>query len=89
MPSLSWSALLLIALLACVASAPVDAQRKRPGKRGEVNTPPARGERHRTQLKQGDVAPDFTLTDLAGKKKVMLSSFQGKQPVVLIFGSYT
>jgi hypothetical protein len=34
-------------------------------------------------LNLGDPAPDFTLN------QVRLSSFQGKKPVVLIFGSYT
>lgn len=48
-------------------------------------------------LKVGDAAPDFELKRLPaeGEKKadppeqVKLSSFQGKRPVVLIFGSYT
>jgi len=39
--------------------------------------------------KQGDAAPDFTLKHLDGKSKVRLSSFRGKRPVALIFGSYT
>jgi len=39
--------------------------------------------------KQGAAAPDFTLKTLDGKKKVRLSSFKGKKPVALIFGSYT
>lgn len=37
----------------------------------------------KTNLRVGDTAPDFTLTDTAGKK-VTLSSFRGK-PVVLAF----
>lgn len=37
----------------------------------------------------GKPAPDFTLKTLDGKKEVKLSSFQGKRPVALIFGSYT
>jgi len=41
------------------------------------------------KLRVGDVAPDFELDRLDGKGKVKLSSFQGKQPVALIFGSYT
>ncbi|MSQ93556.1 MAG: redoxin domain-containing protein [Gemmataceae bacterium] len=40
-------------------------------------------------LRAGDPAPDFTLPDLKKTKEVKLSSFQGKKPVVLIFGSYT
>ena len=39
-------------------------------------------------LKDGDVAPDFTLQDSEGKKTVKLSELRGK-PVVLIFGSCT
>lgn len=55
----------------------------------ERNTPPARGERKTATLKVGGAAPDFTLKDPSGKKEVTLSSFAGKQPVVLIFGSHT
>lgn len=39
--------------------------------------------------KLGDVAPGFSLKQLDGKKRVRLSSFKGKKPVALIFGSYT
>lgn len=37
-----------------------------------------------THLKVGDAAPDFELTDTAGKK-VKLSEFKGKKNVVLAF----
>jgi peroxiredoxin len=37
----------------------------------------------------GDLAPDFTLYDIEGKNSVTLSSFRGKKPVALVFGSYT
>ena len=40
-------------------------------------------------MKAGDAAPDFELKTLDGKKSVKLSSFRGKRPVALIFGSYT
>ncbi len=40
-------------------------------------------------LNVGDQAPDFTLPMLDGSQTVSLASFRGKQPVVLIFGSYT
>jgi hypothetical protein len=56
---------------------------------GEKFTPPAPGERQPEKLKVGDAAPDFTLPDPSAKKEVKLSSFQGKKPVVLIFGSCT
>ena len=45
--------------------------------------------------KVGTVAPDFELCRLKKdgtsdpKKKVKLSSFKGKKPVALVFGSYT
>ena len=76
---------------AMVAHAP-SVQAQPPGRRGvsgEVNTRPARSERHVSRLAVGKAAPDFTLPDPTGKKRVTLSSFRGKQPVVLIFGSYT
>jgi hypothetical protein len=37
----------------------------------------------------GELAPDFTLPTVDHKAEVTLSSFRGKQPVVLVFGSYT
>ncbi len=37
-----------------------------------------------TQLKVGDTAPDFTLSDTTGQK-VKLSDFRGKNSVVLAF----
>jgi hypothetical protein len=40
-------------------------------------------------LKVGDTAPDFSLTSPDGKTTVTLSSFKNKQPVVLVFASYT
>lgn len=40
-------------------------------------------------LSAGDSAPDFTLPTLDHKAEVTLSSFRNKQPVVLVFGSYT
>src|SRR5688500_5419878 len=43
----------------------------------------------RGALAEGDLAPDFTLPTSDRKDRVTLSSHRGKQPVVLIFGSYT
>ena len=45
-------------------------------------------------LDQGDPAPDFVLRTVDQKGRpsdaqVQLSSFRGRQPVVLVFGSYT
>jgi peroxiredoxin len=64
-------------------------QGKKDPKTGEINTPAAKGERKTTALRSGDMAPDFTLPDLKKTKDMKLSSYQGKKPVVLIFGSYT
>jgi len=38
---------------------------------------------------EGDMAPDFKLKTMDGKRTVKLRQFRGKRPVVLIFGSYT
>jgi hypothetical protein len=37
----------------------------------------------------GEMPPDFDLPAVDRKSRVTLSSFRGKQPVVLVFGSYT
>ena len=46
-------------------------------------------ERARNLPKVGEPAPDFMLKTPDGKRSVQLSSFRGKRPVVLVFGSYT
>jgi len=40
-------------------------------------------------LQAGDPAPDFSLVKLDKSANVQLSSLTAKQPVVLVFGSYT
>jgi hypothetical protein len=40
-------------------------------------------------LQVGDRAPDFTLPDLRGERRVTLSDEYRHKPVVLVFGSYT
>ena len=40
-------------------------------------------------LQPGDQAPDFSLTKLDKSATVQLTSLTAKQPVVLVFGSYT
>ena len=52
---------------------------------------PQRGRDLRTpdRLKEGDVAPDFALKSMDGKKTVRLADFEDKKPVALVFGSYT
>lgn len=94
--SYSFAALLITSIFAAEVVSQVQRpgpkaafQKKGKGQPGEKNTPPARGERAFAKVKQGDEAPDFTLPTLKGDAKVTLSSFEGKKPVVLIFGSYT
>jgi hypothetical protein len=43
----------------------------------------------RGRLRIGDPAPDFSLESPDHKSRFQLSSVQGKQPAVLVFGSYT
>ena len=73
----------LAAVLVCALATITAAQRQPPqGKqRGEGRWP--------DQLKQGDAAVDFDLKTIDGKQSYQLSDYQGKQPVALIFGSYT
>lgn len=79
-----------VALLLVAEQNAAQQGKQKPGtKPGEVNTPPAKGERPPERLKVGEAAPDFTLADPEGKHEVKLSAFQGKKPVVLIFGSHT
>ena len=40
-------------------------------------------------LHPGDAAPDFSLMKLDKTERVQLSALTTKQPVVLVFGSYT
>ena len=40
-------------------------------------------------LRPGSLATDFTLEPRGGGAPVTLSSFRGKSPVALVFGSYT
>jgi cytochrome oxidase Cu insertion factor (SCO1/SenC/PrrC family) len=51
------------------------------GARAGAESPPSAPQ---TQLKVGDTAPDFTLTDTEGQQ-VKLSDFRGKKNVVLAF----
>jgi hypothetical protein len=40
-------------------------------------------------LAPGQMAPDFTLSPRDTGGPITLSSYRGKQPVALVFGSYT
>jgi hypothetical protein len=41
------------------------------------------------ELRPGDTAPDFSLLKLDKSEPIQLSALTAKQPVVLVFGSYT
>lgn len=43
----------------------------------------------RGSLQIGDNAPDFSLPSHDRNDRIVLSSFRGHRPVVLVFGSYT
>jgi cytochrome oxidase Cu insertion factor (SCO1/SenC/PrrC family) len=60
------------------ATAPNSSNAAKAGGEAQPPAPP------QTQLKVGDAAPDFTLTDTEGKP-VKLSDFRGKKNVVLAF----
>ncbi|MCH7622334.1 MAG: hypothetical protein IH870_10605 [Chloroflexi bacterium] len=45
--------------------------------------------RDETGPKVGEVPPDFSLKLLGSPDRVSLSSFKDRQPVALVFGSYT
>src|SRR5688500_17785707 len=85
-----WAAIITLAI-GTNPSAAVDDNKAttKKARNGEVNTRPAKGERYGDTLRVGDVAPDFTLPDQKRKTEVTLSSYRGKKPVVLVFGSYT
>jgi len=83
-------ALIGVVVLAVISvAAPAADQRGRagvtaPAKQAAQPQRPAPG-----ALKVGDLAPDFTLEPRGGGPAVTLSSFRNRQPVALVFGSYT
>ena len=70
--------LLAVVLTSALTSALPAAQ---PRRSGDLRMPDT--------LKVGDAAPDFRLKTIDGSAEVQLSSYRGKQAVVLVFGSYT
>ena len=74
-----WRILLVVALLAAGNTAFSQQRPSRHG--GDLRMPDT--------LRVGDAAPDFKLKTKDGSREVQLSSFKGKKPVVLIFGSFT
>lgn len=80
-PTAIKSILLFVVLGGVVVPAFGEPVRKK-GRRASQKRPP-------DKLKQGDVALDFKLKTVDGKRQVRLSSFRGDRPVAIIFGSYT
>lgn len=78
---LCMKALLPLALAAVFAAAAFPASAQQRARKGDLRAPDT--------VRMGDVAPDFKLKTLDGSREVQLSSFRGKRPVVLVFGSYT
>jgi len=81
---LTLTGMVLMAATALAAHQVVAQRSNRPRRR-----PGSERRRVPDKLKEGDMAPDFALKSVDGKKTVKLSSFRNKRPVVLIFGSYT
>jgi hypothetical protein len=78
----------LILLLASNVPAQEQAKRaKRQARPGEVITKPDLSERVRSDLKVGDAAPAFSLPKVGGDGELALADYQGKKPVVLLFGT--
>lgn len=59
------------------------------GRQGRQARPANQPRPQQGQLNVGDMAADFTLEPRGGGEPVTLSSFRGKTPVALVFGSYT
>ena len=78
----SLTRLLITVGLLVLFTIPVAAQdRPRRGRGPRENRKPA--------PQVGETAPTFALKTLDGKTTVDLKDYQGKQPVILVFGSYT
>jgi hypothetical protein len=76
-----FAAVWLVTVFACLIASDTFAQR--PDRRGRGR------DRAPDKLKVGGSATDFALKSPDGKQTVQLSSFRGKRPVALVFGSYT
>lgn len=50
---------------------------------------PLSGDRTDNAPKVGEMAPTFKLKSLDGNEEFDLEAYRGKEPVVLLFGSYT
>ncbi|MBX9878630.1 MAG: redoxin domain-containing protein [Candidatus Obscuribacterales bacterium] len=72
-------------VISCLSIVPILAQPYLGGEHTKVRT----NWRVPDKLRIGDAAPDFKLKTKDFTREVELSSFKGKRPVVLIFGSYS
>jgi thiol-disulfide isomerase/thioredoxin len=84
-----WSVCLLVTCALASAQDQAKRPRRLQGRPGETITKPDIKERVRSDLKVGDHAPSFTLPRVGGEGAVTLADHRGKQPVVLIFGTYS
>ncbi len=76
---------IMLFTILCLSLTPVTAQPYLGGEHAKVRT----NWRVPDKLRVGDAAPDFKLKTKDFTREVELSSFKGKRPVVLIFGSYS
>lgn len=67
----------------------IKSQKERDGRIKRQRQDHSTGRRGHIVPKPGELAPDFTLQSPDGKTTVTLSSYRGKQPVVLVFGCFT
>jgi hypothetical protein len=83
------AALLVAAPPIALTQEPAPAQPAIPENQPEADSLLQRLRRGPDPVKAGDEAPDFSLKSADGKQVVTLSTFRGKKPVALVFGSYT
>ena len=72
-----------------LTSADFESSKGRPGRGRRRGQRGRMGQGRPMAPELGTLAPDFQLKSKDGRKKVRLSTFKGKKPVALIFGSYT
>ena len=80
------TAMFLVSLVSALATSPCNATPNHQGKQDAERAP--RAAIKQGNLKVGDAAPEFNLSNCDGKNPIALSSLRGK-PVVLVFGSCT
>jgi len=81
---LLWRGVVLAAVVLVVASPSAQRGQARQAPQAAGGLRPQQG-----SLRVGDLAPEFSLASPDGKTTATLSSFRGKSPVGLVFGSFT